>query len=280
VTAIRGASLVLVMLVVAGCGSDGTKARRDAVNTYFGQVGTAQRNLLAAQGQINATLQGFSLSGTTTAELAQLRVARVELDQALRHVRTLDPPEDARRLQRLIVQRLALQRSVVAELIEAAVYIPKVAATARPIQAALVALRTELRAIGTSTVAAGSSAVPLDRYAVAFGGYGDALRPVSARLHALVAPPILRPGLDAERVAIARSIELCDAIRTALGRRDIVAANKAIHSLFSVSATLNGASTQARQAAAARAYDARLHQMDVLATKVNAERSRLVKLIG
>lgn len=280
-TAIRGASLLLaVLVVVAGCGSGGTKARRDAVNAYFGQVGTAQRNLLSAQGQINATLQGFSLSGTTTAELARLRAARVELDQALRHVRSLHPPEDARRLHQLIVQRLALQRSVVDELIDAALYIPKVAATAPPIQAALVALRAHLRAIaGTATVAAGS-AVPLDRYAVAFGGYGDALRPVNTRLRALVAPPILRPGLEAERAAIRRSVELCDAIRTALGRRDIAAANKAIHSLFSVSATLNGAGTQARQAAAARAYDARLHQTDVLATKVNAERSRLVKLIG
>ena len=132
------------------------------------------------------------------------------------------------------MQRLALQRAVVDELIQAALYTPKVAATAAPIQAALVALRTELRAIaGTPTVAAGTSAVPLDRYAAALRRRWRRTEAVSARLHALVGP---RSAAGARRgaAALTRSIALCDAIRTALGRRDIAAADTAIHSLFSV----------------------------------------------
>lgn len=282
-TAVRGTCLVLALLVLAGCGSGGTKARRDAVNAYIGDVGTAQRSLLSAQGQIDTTLQRFSLTRATPSELASLRSARQEVDGALRRVRTLHPPTDARRLHTLIVQRLALERSVIDELVATAVYVPKIAAVAPPLQAALEALRSDLRTLATpdsSAVVSNGAAVPLDRYAAAFGGYGDALQPVGRRLDALVAPPILRPGLDAERAAVKRSVTLSNAIRDALARRDIPAANAAIHSLFSVSAGLNGTRTQKEQAAAARAYDARLRRVDALGTKIGAERSRLVKLIG
>jgi hypothetical protein len=53
-----------------------------------------------------------------------------------------------------------------------------------------------------------------------------------------------------------------------------------VTSSVAVAATLNGAQTQAEQAAAARAYNARLRQIDLVARKINLERARLVKLIG
>jgi hypothetical protein len=149
-----------------------------------------------------------------------------------------------------------------------------------PLHAAAVVWRRDLAAIAKPAPTLSKSTPSLDRYAAAFGGYGDALKPVSARLDTLVAPPILRPPLVAEQQALKRSIALCDEIRRALRRRDIPAANTAIHSLFGVSASLNGIQTRKEQAAAAKAYDARLHRIDVLATKVNLERDRLVKLIG
>jgi hypothetical protein len=120
----------------------------------------------------------------------------------------------------------------------------------------------------------------LDRYAAAFGGYGDALQPVSSVLNALRPPPILQATLVAERKAVARSITLCNTIRSTLHHRQIPAANKAIHSLFTVAAALNGAQTATQQAAAARAYNARLRRINAVATKVNLERDRLVRVIG
>ncbi len=280
--ALRGTAIVLALLVIAGCGSDGTKARREAVNSYFAKVAAAQVGLLSREGQINATLQVFSLTNSTPAELAKLRKARREIDDAERQVKALDPPDDARKLHALLVQRLGLQRAVVDELIATALYIPKLRATAPALQAAVAGLRGDLKAItsGTAQVKATGGAATLDRYAAAFGGYGDALVPVSAVLDNLRAPPIMQAALTAERRAVARSIALCDTIRSALRHRKIPAANRAIHSLFTVASNLNGAQTQAEQAAAARAYNARLRQIDTVAKKVNLEHERLVRLIG
>jgi hypothetical protein len=281
---VRGTILVLALLVVSGCGSSGTKDRRDAVNAYFAQVAKAQANLLSSEGQIDSTLQKFSLTTSTPAERAQLQHARTEVAQASRRVRTLKPPADARKLHGLIVRRLALQESVVDELIATTAYLPKFAATAPPLQAALVRLQHDLAAIaagtGAPTVAANRGNAVLDRYAAAFGAYGDALQPVTGALDALTPPAVLSPALDAERQALERSISLCATIHMTLLRRDIPGANAAIRSLFTVSASLNGAETAKRQAAAAQAYDARLRQIDALATKANRERARLVQVIG
>jgi hypothetical protein len=277
--AFRGTAFLLVLLFLAGCGSNGTKERRHAVNDYFASVGKAQVVLVGRQAQINSSLQAFSLTRSTATELRKLRDGSAVVARALRNVRAVQPPADAEPLHQMIVQRLELQRALLDELIATAVYIPQAAATAPPLQAATLALRRSLGvAAGSPTVTAQSRS--LAGYATAFGGYGDALKPISARLEALTAPPILRPSLDAERRALTRSIALCAAIRRALDRRDISAANTSIQALFSVSAELNGARTKEQQAAAGRAYNARVHRLDVLATRIDRERNRLVQVVG
>ena len=105
-TALRGTAIVLALLVIAGCGSDDTRARREAVNSYFGKVAAAQVALLSHQGQIDATLQGFSLTHSTPGELAKLRAARRDIDGAQRQVKALSPPDDARKLPRKRCARL------------------------------------------------------------------------------------------------------------------------------------------------------------------------------
>jgi hypothetical protein len=211
---------------------------------------------------------------------------RHEIDLASRNMHALRPAQDARKLHGLLVRRLALQRSVIDELIATSLYIPKLAAATPPLHTAIVDLRRNLAAIATPastskpTVASGGGAGVLDRYAAAFGGYGDALKPVSASLERLSAPPIMQPALSAQQQSLKRSIALSASIRTALLRRDIPAANAAIHSLFTVSAALNGVQTRKRQAEAAQAYDARIRQIDALAKKADAERTRLVQVVG
>lgn len=338
------------------------------MNAYFADVGRAEIGLVSQEAQFNSDLQSFSLTRSTPSELGRLSKVKREIDLASRRVRALRPPEDAHRLQSLIVQRLALQRSVIDELIATALYIPRLRATVPPLQAAAVGLRGDLAAIQTSTpaptptpltssggqlfatagcggchtladagstgtagpnldalkpdaatvaarvragrggmpsfrgtlsdsqitvvaayvasasgtpsVASNGAVVALGRYAAAFGSYGDALKPVSAVIEGLKASPIMQPALDAERRALERSIVLCATIRRTLLRRDVTAANAAIHSLFGVSAALNGVQTGRQQAAAARAYNERIHQVDVLTMKANVEHDRLVQAIG
>jgi hypothetical protein len=174
---------------------------------------------------------------------------------------------------------------VVDELIATSLYVPKLATVGPPLHTAVVVLRQDLAAIATTsrstpTVASHGTAGVLDRYATAFGDYGAALKPVSVQLGHLTAPPIMQPALAAEQQSLKRSIALSAAIRAALRKRDIPAANAAIHSLFTVSSALNGAETRNRQAEAARAYDARVRQIDVLARKADLERTRLVRTVG
>jgi hypothetical protein len=63
-------------------------------------------------------------------------------------------------------------------------------------------------------------------------------------------------------------------------RRDAPAANAAIRSLFGVVVEVKGVGTQKAQAAAVRAYDARLVQIATLARRVATERQGLVQAIG
>lgn len=267
---------------LAGCGSDNAKTRRDAVNGYLDRVSKAQLVLVGRQAQLSDALQRFSLTRSTPKELRQLREGRGEVAATLVRVRALDPPKDAKRLDALIVQRLVLQRDLLDELIATAVYIPKVAATGPPLQAAVARLRSDLgvKSSASARVGGGGSRRTLADYAVAFGAYGDALKPIATRLRALTAPPILKASLDAERRALTRSIALCATIRDSIAARKIPAANAAIQALFTVSATLNGTRTQREQAAAARAYNARVRRIDTVASRIARERLRLVKLVG
>lgn len=275
------------MLVAAGCGSGGgTKARRDAVNRYLTSVQHAQLDLVDKQGQIDSTLQSFSLTRPTAKDVRALRFARTTIAGALRNVRALSAPPDARHLSELLVQRLSLQLALVDELTQTSHDVGRLAAAAPLLSAAAAQLRTDLAAISATPAPAkvprGGSKNVLQRYGDAFGRYGDALRPIVPGLAPSIEPSLLRPTLEAQRSALTRSVALCGEIRRALVLRkpDITRANTAIHSLLTLAATLNGQETRQRQAAAAAAYDAKISKLNSLANAIGAERQRLVRLIG
>jgi len=277
------AAALLVAVAVTGCGSSTTKKRRDAVNAYLGQVSAAQVDLLGRQGEIDAALRRFSLTRPTAKELAALKSGEATVGGALRRLRALDPPRDARRLHALLVQRLALQRSMLGGLVQATDYISNLAASGGALRSAAVGLQRDLARLSatpSSGVPATGARSALRSYAEAFGKYGDALKPVAARIAALRAPALLAPGHDAEVGTLRRSISLCAGIRSALMRGDIAAANADVHDLFAGAQAPNGVQVEKAQIAAARAYDAELKRLDALALRASRERARLVASIG
>jgi hypothetical protein len=285
VNGFRGVSCALVVFVAAGCGSsDGTKARRDAVNGYLTSVQHAQIDLLGKQGQIDSTLQSFSVTRPSTRELRALGSARATVSTTLSRVKALNPPPDARRLSQLLVRRLAVQQGLLDELIQTSHDLARLAAAGPLLTAAAAQLRADLAEVSAaprqaSVPRAGSQDL-LKRYGEAFGGYGDTLRPLAPRLAPAPGESLLRPTLDAQQAALARSVVLCDKIRRALARADIPRANTAIHSLLTLAATLNGKQTRTREAAAARVYNAKIGKVNALAQAIGAERDRLVRAIG
>ena len=275
------------MLVAVGCGSgDGAKARRDAVNRYLTSVQHAQIELVGKQGQIDSTLQSFSLTRPSARDLRALGFARTTIAATLRRVRALSAPPDARRLAELLVRRLALQQALVDELIQTSHDVGRLATAGPPLTAAAAQLRVDLAAISAAprpaTVPRAGSKSVLQRYGEAFGRYGDALRPVAPRLASAPAPSLLRPTLEAQQAAVTRSVKLCGEIRRALAltKPNIARANTAIHSLLTLAASLNGQETRRRQAAAAGAYDAEITKLDKLANAIGTERDHLVRAIG
>lgn len=286
-TALRAVSCSLVVLVVVGCGSTSpTAARRNAVNRYLADVQHAQIDLVARQGQIDATLQSFSLAQSTAQEARALQFARTTVDTALSRVRGLDPPPDARRLGTLLVRHLAMQLALVDELIQTSRDVTRLGHVALLLGAAAAQLRIDLAAISatphSTKVPRGGSTNVLLRYAGAFGRYGDSLRPIVPELVPAHAPSLLRPTLEAQRAALSRSVVLCDELRRTLAGRkaDITKANADIHSLFALAASINGRQTRARQVAVAAAYNAKIHALDGLAGSIAAERERLIRSIG
>ena len=271
--------LGLVLVVLAACGSDGTKARRQAVNGFIDDVGKAQVDLVGQQGRIDAALAAFSLTKPTATELAALRRGRAAVDKAVGRVEAVDVPTDAERLDRLILTRLRLQRSLLDELIGTQLDGKRLVAVAPRLRAAAVKLRDDLAAIAAQpSVPQAGSADLLARYGDAFGRYGDTLRPEVARL--TPTKSLLQPTLAEQRRAVRWSVELCDEIRNDLKRRDIASANSAIHTLLTLSATLNGPTVRRAQEAVARSYNAQIGRLTKLEQQISAERGRLVRTIG
>lgn len=278
-TAARAASCCLLVLLAVGCGSGG-HARKDAVNAYLGKVRTAQATLVGGQGQIDLTLQAFSLTRPRPNELQRLQRDRRTAAATWKRVRALEPPPDAKHLHALVVERLRLQVGLYDALIETMQDVPQLAAVGRPLTAAAHQLTLDLTAAGGSKVRGGSSEAFLARYAEAFGRYGDNLKPIEARLAPAGPQSLLRPTVAAERSVIARSIRLCDAIRSTLHRGDIDGANAAIHSLLTLTQTVGGDAVRRAQEAAARAYNAKVARIDRIATAITEERTKLVRRVG
>ncbi len=134
-------------------------------------------------------------------------------------------------------------------------------------------------AAGGGTVAAENAAL-FAGYAGAFGRYRRTVASVEASVNRLEAPPLLRPGLVAERRALARSLLLCRKIELDFSRHQAAKANADIKALYGTVAGVASAKVRAQQNAATRAYETELEQMRALATRIAVARQKLVTRIG
>lgn len=276
----RVAACALAVLTLAACGSDAKKERRDAVNGYLAATRQAQVDLTGHVGQIDAALAGFSLRSPTVKEERALRDARRLVSTAIVRVRAVDAPPDARKLDGLLLRRLGLQRDLLDELVVTSGDARRLTRSVPRLQAASARLRSDFAAIGAQKVPQGGSPDVLQRYGAAFGRYGAALRPVAPTVAPSTRPSLLTPLLSSEHEGLVRSVALSTRIRAALARHDVAQANRDVHTLLTIAATLNDLETQKAEAAAARAYNAKIRRITALGTEISAEHARLVRLVG
>jgi mono/diheme cytochrome c family protein len=117
------------------------------VDAYFNRVDQADLTFRSQVGEIDDTFQSFSLTRTTPAELRRLVRARAEIQAGLRAVRAVEPPADARRIHADLVRLLTLQETAADELVRSAQFIPRFAATGKPLVAAATGLGRDLAAV-------------------------------------------------------------------------------------------------------------------------------------
>jgi mono/diheme cytochrome c family protein len=138
--------VVLVAVVLAGCGgSSKSTERRDAVNAYFDRVDRAEAGLVGSAGEIDRAFRGFRLTGNSAGEIHELTFARDRVAGALRRVRAIDPPRDARHLHADVVQLLLLQHAAAAELLAIVDYQPRFQRALQPLSAAGATLSQDIR---------------------------------------------------------------------------------------------------------------------------------------
>jgi mono/diheme cytochrome c family protein len=144
--------VAVAVVLLAGCGG-GSKgnARRDAVNAYFDRVDRAEAGLVGSQGEIDRAFRNFRLTGNSAQEIRELTFARDRVGTALRRVRQIRPPADARRLHADVVDLLTLQHAAAAELLHVVTYEPKFQRALAPIAGAGKALAREIRSAAKTT---------------------------------------------------------------------------------------------------------------------------------
>jgi len=145
--------VLVVVLALAACGGSKGNPRRDAVNTYFDKVDKAEAGVISSSGEIDQALRNFRLSGNSPAEIRELTFARGRLATALKRVRALQPPPDARRVHADLVELLTLQHAAAAELLHVVTYEPRFVQALAPLPAAGKALSRDIRQAAKTTSA-------------------------------------------------------------------------------------------------------------------------------
>ena len=253
---------------MAGCGGQ-SHARRDAVNAYFDRVDAAQLQVRLHAGPTEKAFAHFSTAHNSKSETRALVRANALLERTRAKLQRVQPPEDARRIHADLVRLYGLESDVARELVAMTRFVPRYDAALVPLTPAHTGLAAGLK-----------SAKGWKKIAGAFEQYRLSLAGVLARLGRLSAPPTLRPALEAERVALRRSVALCVSIESSLEKHNAKKTAAGITALSSLGTQTSAARVRGELVAAAKSYNARLARISSLNVRIGRERNALVGTLG
>ncbi len=259
--------VLLLVLVVSGCGSSAKSKRRDAVNDYLGQVETIQQRFTPSFTIANQAYRDFAKGKGGKKQLLRLRGAEVAIIAARDALQQVNPPPDARKLHRQLLHLYNLDAALGLEALTLQQFLPSV----RRVLKDLARVNNSYRKNLASTTTVGEQAAALDSYSNAVAG-------VVASFRGLAPPPALRPWQTAQVTRLQQIVDTGHLLAKGLrvgDRNAVPALIKRFRFLLSHQPNVSQA-----QHDAVKAYDNRLIGINRLQGKIQEEHQRLQNLLG
>lgn len=263
------AALVVLSLVLAGCGGRGDN-RSKAVGTYIDQV-----NLIAAKLQAPFTTatnagQALAAKGVDPAAAApKLRAAAKRIDALRVKLAAIEAPLEAKLLRMLLLRLTGEEAALTREVAALAAFLPTYSETLQPLDGA----RKQLaKTIGAKRPAA--------KQADALDAYSAALEEVLDGLRQLRPPPVAASEYRTQTATLVRVRAAADALSQALRKQRAAAIPKLVHEFEVASLSNQTLVAQRARIASIRAYNARVRGLGTLLRRVDRERARLQQELG
>lgn len=251
---------VVLALALSGCGG----SKNAAVKRYAQQVNAVTSGMRLDLEQVAAANVAFR-SKANLAELApKLALAERSLATFAARLAALRPPPAAKQVAATLARLVALERALVAELHDFAIFLPAFREALVPYRKAIVAFQRAARTVKTAT----AEAVVVDTYA-------RALSPPLAALARLSPPAVLEPTYAAEVRVLRSSRATALSLAAALRARQTGRAHALLVQLSRDAVSGGSLAAQRAQIAAVQAYDAKVQNVTNLENRAQLELARL-----
>jgi hypothetical protein len=262
----RLVTAMLAAATVTACGGT-TPSERTAVDAYVRDANAVQRRLEPEYKRANAAYVAFSRGKASAARsAAQLARARDAIRAGRDRLAALRPPAAARDLHAGLLRLMDLNAGLASETAQLAAYQQRAPRLLRPLARVDRRLRS---ALGGSTASADQAA--------ALGGFERGLGRVISGLEELQAPPIVRPGHDAQIRRLRTTRSLAGRLRVALLAKDSPAVTRLLARFRAAGGT---PSSSAVGASAIRQYNRRFRRLTAAFQAVSREEIRLNRSLG
>jgi len=255
---------VAAVLVLAGCGGSHSATPRDHVSAYLGRERAIVNRSQPALVAVHQALVDFSHHRSSPATAKQLAAASATFARLGRELKAANPPEQAAKLNGLVLQIVAKQASLTEELRSLIAFEPKFTAALRPVAAANTRARASLAAAKTSAAVA-----------AAVRRYRDAVERSLRALRRLDPPALERPLYTAQLHRLQALDAALGHLAAAATANDARAATRAEREVNAAAVSSDSQGNQVAERNAVLAYDRSVAAIAKLAQQISAERDRL-----
>lgn len=259
----RRAALLAAVAVLTGCGGSSTSPR-EHTTAYVNRVDAAMTAMKAEVADIQQGLVEFSQGGVKPATSARLAGAQATFDRLARRLKRTNPPPQARKLQRLLLELVAQDAALAGELHALTVFDPEFGAALRPLPAANAAAQAKLKAASSPAAVRG-----------AILAYRRTIERALTALRPLQPPALEAPAYHAEIARLSGIDAALAKLLAAVRANDANAALRAEHELDEANVGVDSRANQVAQRNAVRAYNRAVTRVEALQVRIRAERDRL-----